>query len=229
MKRGLVLDKVVLLGRTLDEYRRFFAIDLPALQGRTILDVASGVSSFRAEAAQAGLKVTALDPIYDLALEEIEPRCAADLDLVVEAVRNLKTYRWDFYKSPDYLRTFRERAYREFLRDYASTNREHYISGLLPELPFVDATFDLTLVSYFLFVYEYQFDYEFHKRSLRELMRVTRGEARIYPLVTFETTRSSYLDSLLNDAELRHLKFEEVPTDFEFLVGSNSYLRISHR
>ena len=42
MKQGLVLDKVVLLGRTLDEYRRYFALDLDALRGRRILDVASG-------------------------------------------------------------------------------------------------------------------------------------------------------------------------------------------
>ena len=42
MKQGLVLDKVVLLGRTLDEYARYFALDLEGLRGRAVLDVASG-------------------------------------------------------------------------------------------------------------------------------------------------------------------------------------------
>ncbi len=46
MKQGLVLEKVVLLGRTLDEYARYFALDLDALRGAELLDVASGVSSF---------------------------------------------------------------------------------------------------------------------------------------------------------------------------------------
>ena len=108
MKQGLVLDKVVLLGRTLDEYRRYFALDLKALRGRTILDVASGVSSFCAEANQRGLRVTAFDAIYELPGEEIQRRCGPDLDHVTDAIKDLKTYRWDFYQSPEHLRGFRE-------------------------------------------------------------------------------------------------------------------------
>ena len=55
MKQGLVLDKVVLLGRTLEEYRRFFALEVEKLRGKAILDVAAGVSSFCAEANRLGL------------------------------------------------------------------------------------------------------------------------------------------------------------------------------
>ena len=58
-------------------------------------------------------------------------------------------------------------------------------------------------------------------------MRVTSGEARIYPIVTFEAQRSSYIDRLRSDEELADLKFEIVPTDFEFLIGSNFYLSIT--
>lgn len=229
MKQGLVLDKVVLLGRTLDEYRRYFALDLEALRGRKILDVASGVSSFCAEARRAGLRVTAFDAIYELPADEIERRCAADLDHVTDAIRDLKTYRWDFYQSPENLRNFREQAYRGFLADYRVQGKTCYVPGLLPTLPFRDGEFDLTLVSYLLFVYEDQLDYEFHKRSLLEIMRVTRGEARVYPVVTFEAKRSVYLARLREDRELKHLAFEEVRTDFEFLLNSNCYLRVSRR
>jgi SAM-dependent methyltransferase len=226
MKRGLVLDRVVLLGRTLEEYRRYFALDLQAWRGRAILDVASGVSSFCAEARGLGLNVTAFDAIYDLAPEEIEPRCEHDLREVTNAVTGLKTYRWDFYRSPENLRRFRERAYRTFLADYRTGRGLRYIAGRLPKLPFRDGQFDLTLVSYLLFVYEDQLDYEFHKRSVLEIMRVTRGEARFYPIVTFEAVRSTYLRQLRDDPDLQHLAFEEVQTDFEFLVGSNYYLRV---
>ena len=45
MKQGLVLDRVVLLGRTLEEYARYFALDPAAWAGKAILDVASGVGS----------------------------------------------------------------------------------------------------------------------------------------------------------------------------------------
>lgn len=229
MKQGLVLDKVVLLGRTLDEYRRYFALELEALNGQAVLDAASGVSSFCVEACRLGLNVTAFDAIYELPPEEIQRRCETDLDHVVEAVKDLTTYRWDFYRSPENLRRFRERAYRAFLADYRDGRAKRYVSGRLPGLPFGDERFDLTLVSYLLFVYENQLDYEFHRQSLREIMRVTRGEARLYPIVTFEATRSSYLSRLREDPELRHLGFEEVRTDFEFLLNSNYYLRVFHR
>ena len=45
-KRGLQLDRVVLLGRTFEEYRRYFLLEPEALAGKTVLDVAGGVSSF---------------------------------------------------------------------------------------------------------------------------------------------------------------------------------------
>jgi hypothetical protein len=229
MKRGLVLDKVVLLGRTLDEYRRFFALDLETLRDGTILDVASGVSSFCAEGNRGGLRVTAFDPIYELPAAEIQERCGPDLDHVADAVRDLETYRWGFYRSVEQLRGFRERAYRAFLEDYQSAPAGRYVAGRLPRLPFADDQFKLTLVSYLMFVYEDQLDYEFHKRSLLEIMRVTNGEARFYPLVTFEAVRSSHLDRMRADPELGHLGFDEVRTDFEFLVDSNWYLRVARR
>ncbi|MBM3877497.1 MAG: class I SAM-dependent methyltransferase [Verrucomicrobia bacterium] len=229
MKQGLVLDKVVLLGRTLDEYRRYFALDLESLRGRRVLDVASGVSSFCAEARAAGIRATAFDAIYEWPAEAIERQCAADLEHVVEAVRDLPTYRWDFYQSPERLRGFRERACKTFLADYRNGAAGHYVAGRLPRLPFADGEFELTLSSYLLLVYEDQLDYEFHRRSLLEMMRVTRGEARLYPVVTFEARRSAHIDRLRADAGLQHLGFEEVPTDFEFLRNSNLYLRVFHR
>lgn len=226
MKQGLDLNEVVLLGRTFDEYVRFFALSDGELKGKRILDVAAGVSSFRAEANERGLNVTALDVIYDRPAAEIERRCERDLERIVSAMTNLKVYRWSFYQSPHGMRRFRERAYRRFLLDYVADRGRHYCVGKLPELPFRNGEFDVALASYLLFVYQDQFDYEFHKRSVLEIMRVTSGEARLYPLVTLEAERSIYVDRLKADGDLRHLQFEEVPTDFEFLANSNSFLRI---
>ena len=229
MKQGLVLDKVVLLGRTFDEYIRYFALEPASLPGKAILDVASGVSSFCAEANEQGLNVTAFDLIYELPVEEIQTRCEPDLEHVLKSIDGLKTYRWEFYQSPERLRGFRERAYKAFLADYRLHGGKRYVGGSLPRLPFGDGQFDLTLASYLLFVYEDQLDYEFHKQSLVEIMRVTRGEARLYPLVSFEANRCRYVEQLKNDPDLRHLAFEEVTTDFEFLVGSNNFLRVRSR
>jgi hypothetical protein len=227
-KQGLVLDKVVLLGRTLDEYVRFFALDPIALRGQTVLDVASGVSSFCAEAHAQGIHVTAFDLIYELPPEQIEARCGPDLDHVTRSIGGLQAYKWEFYKNPETMRTYRECAYKTFLADYRA-HRSRYVAGSLPRLPFRNGQFDLTLSSYLMFVYEDKFDYEFHKQSVLEIMRVTKGEARFYPLVSFEAKRCSHVDRLKSDPDLRHLTFEEVKTDFEFLVNSNSFLRVRQR
>jgi hypothetical protein len=50
-KQGLQLDRIVLLGRTFEEYRRYFLLEPGDLIGKRVLDVAGGVSSFCAEAA----------------------------------------------------------------------------------------------------------------------------------------------------------------------------------
>ena len=112
-----------------------------------------------------------------------------------------------------------------FRSDY-ETHPERYVAGELPRLPFADREFDLTLVSYFLFAYQDRLDYEFHRESILQIMRVTRDEARIYPTVTFEAQPSEYVPMLQSDPALNGFQFTEIKTDFEFLVSSNSFLRV---
>jgi len=90
-KRGLQLDRVVLLGRTFDEYRRYFLLNPEDLVGKTVLDVASGVSSFCAEANARGIRVTSFDPIYSLTPEKIAERCEPDLKAVFRAIGSVQT------------------------------------------------------------------------------------------------------------------------------------------
>lgn len=229
MKQGLVLDQVVLVGRMLDEYRQFFGLDLEGLRGKTVLDVASGVSSFCAEANAMGIHASACDAIYELDEQDIRARCERDLENVAQAMAGLPTYRWETLGSVEAMRDLRERAYLRFLEDYPAHRGTRYVCGLLPRLPFEDATFDLTLCSYLLFVYEEHFSYDFHKQSVNEIMRVTKGEARFYPTVNYECGQSSHLARMQDDGEMRHLRFEIVPTDFEFLRNSNNYLRVTRR
>ncbi len=223
-KRGLQLDRIVLLGRTFEEYRRYFLLEPNQLIGKRVLDVAGGVSSFCAEANQIGINVTSFDPIYSLPPEKIMER--SDPESVYQAIGRVPTYRWGYYQNPKYMRELRKRASNIFLSDYKA-HPERYVAGELPRLSFADGEFDLTLVSYFLFAYQDRLGYEFHRDSIFEIMRVTRGEARIYPTVTFEAQASEYVPMLRSDPALQHFAFTEVKTDFEFLVNSNSYLRVT--
>jgi len=219
-KCGLQLDRVVLLGRTFEEYRRYFLLEPKELIGKTILDVAAGVSSFCAEANNLGIKATAFDPIYSLSPEKIRERSDPDLESVYRSIGLVPTYRWGFYKNPECMRVLRERASVIFFSDF-KIHPQRYVAGTLPRLPFADGEFDLTLVSYLLFAYQDRFE------SVLEIMRVTRGEARIYPTVTFEAQPSEYIPMLQSDPVLQAFEFAEIETDFEFLVNSNSYLRVT--
>ena len=227
-KRGLQLDRVVLLGRTFEEYRRYFLLEPDELKGKKVLDVAGGVSSFCAEANQRSINVTSFDPIYSLPPDKIIERSDPDLESVYRAIGSVPTYRWGFYKNPEYMRELRKRAFTIFLADY-KIHPERYIPGELPKLPFDQGEFDLTLVSYFLFAYQDRLDYDFHRASILEVMRVTRDEARIYPTVTFEAQPSEYVSMLQADPLLKQFQFAEIKTDFEFLVNSNSFLKVTWR
>jgi hypothetical protein len=223
------LDRVVLLGRTFDEYRRYFLIEPKDWMGKEVLDVAGGVSSFSAEANARGIRAFSCDPIYDREPERIRAQAEPDLDHVYKIVDGLPTYRWSYYKNRDHMRELRARALRAFLPDYEQYRSRRYVPGVLPHLPFADQSFDLALVSYLLFAYEDKFSYEFHRAAVLDLMRVTRGETRIYPTVTFEAHESAYVRQLMNDSSLARFQFEIVKTDFEFLLNSNCFLRVTHR
>lgn len=132
-KQGLVLDKVVLLGRAFKEYVSYFALDPAALRGLNVLDVTSGVSSFCAEANEQGIHATAFNPIYDFSLEEIQSRCEPDLDYVTRNIGLAETMRG--VGSPEGMRRYRERAYHTFLADYRTQHGIRYIAGNLPKLP----------------------------------------------------------------------------------------------
>src|SRR5207244_7348646 len=95
-KRGLQLDRVVLLGRTFEEYRCYFLLEPNDLIGKRVLDVAGGVSSFCAEANKLGIIVTSFDPIYSLSPEKIRKRSEPDLESVYRAIGCVPTYCWAF-------------------------------------------------------------------------------------------------------------------------------------
>jgi len=116
MAKQLELNDVALLGRTLDEYRRIFGLSDEELRGETILDVASGVSSFCAEANASGGRVTASDRIYTPSPAEIEAKCLQDLGLVMSQMPKVADlYVWDYFSDVGALARHRERAARTFL------------------------------------------------------------------------------------------------------------------
>jgi hypothetical protein len=223
----LQIDKVVLLGRTFDEYRRIFALDEASLQREVILDAASGVSSFCAEGCARGYNITACDMIYHYSPDEIEWKCAQDLqDVTAKLSAIADLYIWKEFPDVNALTRQRQRAYRRFLRDYRQKPLTRYVPTIFPQSGFETGGFTLTLVSHLLFLYEDQLDYTFHSDTLRELLRITSGEVRIYPITNLRGERSVYVNPLMADAALAGYDFEIVHVDYEFLKNANQMLSI---
>jgi len=89
-KRGLELDRVVLLGRTFEEYRRYFLLEPDHLIGKRVLDVAGGVSSFCAEANNLCINVTSFDPICSRSMGKSTEGCEPGLEAVYCAIGSVR-------------------------------------------------------------------------------------------------------------------------------------------
>lgn len=227
MNKQLNLKSIALIGRTFDEYYRMFALDDELLESGNILDAASGVSSFCAEACTKGYRVTASDRIYASAPSEIEQKCAFDLDAVIKQLPDVADlYVWDYFKDIQSLKTRREKAYRLFIEDFKKHGTKRYIPTEYPVTDFRDDQFTIALASHFLFLYEDHLDYGFHKKTILELLRVASKGIRIFPIVNLKGKRSSLLETLMHDENFEEFKMSIKKTCYEFMRGGNEMLVI---
>ena len=99
----------------------------------------------------------------------------------------------------------------------------------LPSLPFKDDEFDLLLSAHFLFMYADRLDYQFHLETVNELLRVTKKEIRIFPLVDLEGKRYEHLGKFISNIIDKGCSVEEVKVPYEFQANANSMLVIKKR
>jgi len=228
MDKQLDLKNIALIGRTFEEYYRMFDIgNLPA--NENILDVASGVSSFCAEASVKGYNVTASDRIYTSSPLEIEKKCRQDLDEVIKQMPGLvELFTWNFFKDIQALRAQREKAYKLFIEDFKKYTAKKYIPVEYPATDFTDDQFTTSLVSHLLFLYEDHINYDLHKKIILELLRITSKEVRIFPLVNLKGKKSSVVDTLLQDKDFGQYKISVKKVNYEFMKNGNEMMIIKH-
>lgn len=166
------------VGRSLAAYERSFALDLPALKHRDVLDVGAGPSSFTAEAVARRIDAVAVDPCYADPADNLRLRVEQGLAPARPRPFRPSGLAWPRRPAPE------QRATAErFLQDYeAHYAHGRYVAGALPQLPFFDGTFDLVLCGHLLFSDPVQFDLEWHAAACRELVRVSADAVRIHPL-----------------------------------------------
>jgi hypothetical protein len=215
---------IVPWGRSYDEYLRMFDLKESELELR-ILGCGDGPASFNSECNKRGGHVTSADPIYNLTKEEIRKRIAKTYDDVLrQTAKNLEKFKWDAIKSVEELGKIRMEAMEIFLDSYEQGKKEgRYIPATLPVLPFRDGEFDIALSSHFLFLYTDNLSYDFHIKSIREMLRVA-GEVRIFPLLDLKADKSPYLQGIIDDLGAERVEVRKV--DYEFQIGGNELLII---
>ena len=227
MDKQLILKDIVLVGRTFDEYSRMFDLTDELLKKEIILDAASGVSSFCAQARARGYNVTASDKIYTSDPSEIEKKCAEDLDVVMKQLPGVADlYLWNYFKDINALKKNREKAYKSFIEDFKKYGTGRYVPAEFPVTNFHNDQFTIALASHFLFLYEDHLDYDFHKKTILELLRINSKELRIFPIVNFKGKRSMFVERVIHDEDIGRFQISIKRVSYEFIRNGNEMMVI---
>ncbi|KAB8127396.1 class I SAM-dependent methyltransferase [Gracilibacillus oryzae] len=223
----LDLERIIFLGRTYEEYMAMFSFTEEELNGKKILDCPAGACSFTAVANKSGMDVTACDIAYFHSEEDLKNKGLQDIDHAMEHMEKAKSnYKWEYFRTIDDLRHHRLQALHDVSSDMKEFS-ERYMPVTLPSLPFEEKAFDVLLSAHFLFTYADRLDYDFHINTLNELLRVTKEEIRIFPLVDLEGKRYEHLEKIKHYLTENGYTVEEINVPYEFQKNANSMLKIS--
>lgn len=227
--KKLDLERIIFIGRTFEEYVDMFLLSEDELQGKKILDCPAGACSFTAVGSELGLDITACDIAYYHSGEDLKNKGLQDLEHAMASMAKAKNnYKWDYFGDIDGLRNHRLSALQNCAKDMQESN-EKYIAVTLPSLPFKNEEFDILLSAHFLFMYADRLDYQFHIETIDELLRVTKEEVRIFPLVDLEGKRYEFLDNVVDYLAEKGYVVEEIKGRYEFQKNANSMLKITKK
>lgn len=174
-----------------------------------------------------GADVVAADILYELSGEVLAAKGAADLDELGQGMIGAEDdYVWDEFGDVDGQVRVRTTALQDFIQDYHA-HRERYVAATLPHVPFADNQFDTVLSVHFLFCYANLLGFYHHLTTIKELLRVSKDEVRIFPLVSNGGVVHPYLPELMAELEAFGHKPEVVRVPYEFQRGANEMLRIT--
>ncbi|KKI90419.1 SAM-dependent methyltransferase [Bacillus sp. SA1-12] len=222
----LELERIIFIGRTFEEYMKMFLLSKEELTGKKILDCPAGACSFTAVGNKLGFDVTACDIAYFHSREDLKMKGLQDINYAMEHMEEAKdNYIWNYFQDLQDLKKHRQDALIDCTDDMKKAN-ERYVPAILPILPFNTEEFDILLSAHFLFTYADRLDYDFHSKTINELLRVTKDEVRLFPLVNLEGKRYEHLDKLKSNLADRGYAVEELNVPYEFQSNANSMLKI---
>jgi SAM-dependent methyltransferase len=218
------IGPMLMSSRSLAEYRAMFTLSRSDL-GRRILDCPGGAASLTAEVSRAGGAAVACDPVYgNRDVDDLSAAARAEIERGnLFILDHPDQYRWGFFADPEDHLHSRGAAAALFAADLRA-QPSRYVAGALPHLPFGDASFDLVLSSHLLFSYADRLDLSFHRSAVLELVRVSRHEVRLFPLVAMGAVRYPALQVLLDQLRAAGVVAGIVDVDYELQAGGNQML-----
>ena len=198
--------------------------------GGLVVDCCAGASSFVAELAVRGGAGVAVDPVYAHGLEAVRRSAAASLTAgTATVVDHADRFVWRWYGNPERRGRMRAVAAERFLHDI-TYRPSAYLAGALPHLPLASGSADLVLCSHLLFTWSDRLNVEWHRAALADLVRVTRGEVRIFPLVVQATGAAvPFLDQLIDELRGQGHTAAVRNVPYEFQRGAHAMLVIRRR
>jgi hypothetical protein len=204
-----------------------FDLSSDDLVAAPVLDCCAGGSDFAAESSGT---VVAVDPAYAIDRDDLAERVLAGLSegsRIIDA--HADRFEWSWYGDPARRADLRTTAVHRFLADLRE-HPEHYVAGSLPHLPFADASFDLTLCSHMLFTWSNVLDAGWHRAALTEMIRVTRREVRVFPLVVQATGEPvPFLADLRSELSEAGYRSRVATVPYRFQRGADRMLVIEAR
>ena len=219
------LESMQFFGRVASDYEAMFAIRLAELSGKHVLDCPSGPSSFVSEANAVGVHAIGVDPLYDQPLEVLLQRGAADVDYTMARMGDNSSEFGDVNLQA--YASSKLQAMIRFARGFEQGKANGvYRAAQLPNLPFADGAFDLVLSGHLLLTYSSpesggilpnsDFSLAWHVEAVMELVRVCRGEVRLYPTTTRWKTpcRHPYAEAIAEHCTSRGMRVRYEPSSF---------------
>jgi hypothetical protein len=220
------LGDIIITSRGFDEYRAMFDLADVPLPGREILDCPGGASGFPAGARALGAQVTSADPAYVVPPGELIARARRDTLHGNRYVReHPELYVFEWFADADEHAASRLASLAAFADDFTGPDAR-YVPARLPELRFADGAFDLVLSGHLLFTYPDHMDEAAHVAALRELVRVSRRQVRVFPLLDTTVTPSPYLDRLRRVLESDGARTALRRVPYHFQRGADTMLTI---
>ena len=218
------IGRLVVTPRALADYRDMFVLTDEDLVAGPILDCPGGASPFGAQVRARGGTVISVDPVYDTPAEELMALVRDDIERTYAwAASQDATVNWSYLGSAEAMRRAFEVGADLFAMDYEPGSLR-YVTAALPHLPFPDRHFRLALCSHLLFCYPEYLGYDEHLAGLLELVRVTAGEVRVYPLIDTAATTYPRLTELRTALAGSGVHTEIRPARCAWQIGGDQFL-----